>query len=92
LIGDGQIQRKRILDDFERIYDVRSRIVHRGKSRLTGGERGLFNTLHWICRRVIQKEVDLLLEDVDEARKETRNRIIEGILKRSLSAKKSAEA
>jgi hypothetical protein len=34
LIGKSHSQREEILEDFERIYDVRSKIVHRGKSWL----------------------------------------------------------
>lgn len=60
LIGKTHDQRKEILDDFKKIYDIRSKIVHRGKSKLTRQERSLFGTLQWICRRVIQEEVILL--------------------------------
>lgn len=63
LIGKTHDQRKDILDDFKKIYDIRSKIVHRGKSRLTHHERWLFNKLQWICRRVIQEEVVLLKEN-----------------------------
>ncbi len=60
LIGKTHDQRKDILDNFKKIYDIRSKIVHRGKSKLTLEERGLFKTLQWICRRVIQEEITLL--------------------------------
>ena len=74
LIGDGQKQREELLEQFEKIYEVRSRIVHRGKSRLTGDERELFSTLQWMCRRVIQEEVDLLQKDVTNAQTESLGR------------------
>ena len=48
---------------FKDIYDIRSRIVHRGKSRLTYRERVLFDTLRLMCRRVIQKEIELIAEN-----------------------------
>lgn len=64
LIGTSHEQRKEILDDFKIIYDVRSKIVHRGKSRLTYNERSLFSKLQWMCRRVIQEEVKLLEKDL----------------------------
>jgi hypothetical protein len=64
LIGKSQQQRDEILEDFKEIYDVRSEIVHRGKSRLSDRERSLLTKLQWMCRRVIQKEVDLLKEDL----------------------------
>ncbi|EEX94061.1 hypothetical protein VIOR3934_08376 [Vibrio orientalis CIP 102891 = ATCC 33934] len=63
LIGVSQTQRNEILDDFQKIYDVRSKIVHGGKSRLNYIERGLLAKLQWMCRRVIQEEVKLLSED-----------------------------
>lgn len=65
LIGDSQKQREEILDDFRKIYDVRSQIVHRGKSRLTQNERVLFYDLRRMCRRVIQEEVNLLQKDLE---------------------------
>lgn len=60
LIGKTHDQRKDLLDDFKKIYDIRSKIVHRGKSKLTLHERSLFRKLQWICRRVIQEEIELL--------------------------------
>ena len=42
--------------------------VHSGKSRLTPNERSLFNTLRWMCRRVIQQELSLLEADLKEAK------------------------
>lgn len=64
LIGSSHDERKEILSDFKVIYDVRSKIVHRGKSRLTNHERTLFSKLQWMCRRVIQEEVKLLEKDI----------------------------
>ena len=64
LIGNSHEERERILNDFKEIYEVRSKIVHRGKNRLDINERFLFSRLQWICRRVIQEEVDLLQADV----------------------------
>jgi len=64
LIGKSHKQRKQLLDDFKEIYDVRSKIVHRGKSRLNLHERSLFSKLQWMCRRVIQEEIELLKEDL----------------------------
>lgn len=66
LIGSTQKQRDRILREFKEIYDIRSKIVHRGKSKLTYKERSLFRQLQWMCRRVIQEEVELLEKDNEE--------------------------
>lgn len=63
LIGKTNKQRQEVLTDFKEIYDVRSKIVHAGKSRLNLHERTLFSKLQWICRRVIQEEVKLLEKD-----------------------------
>ncbi len=60
LIGKTHDQRNDILSDFKEIYDIRSKIVHRGKSKLTVKERGLFWKLQWYCRRVINEEIVLL--------------------------------
>jgi hypothetical protein len=63
LVGKTRSQREEILDDFQKIYEVRSRIVHSGKRRLTRDERGLLFKLQWLCNRVVQEEVDLLKRD-----------------------------
>jgi hypothetical protein len=64
LIGKSHSQREEILKDFNKIYDVRSKIVHRGKSQLTSEERSLFWKLQWMCRRVISEELNLISEDI----------------------------
>jgi hypothetical protein len=64
LIGKSQKQREQILQDFKEIYQVRSRIIHRGKSKLDFKERTLFSKLQWMCRRVIQEEINLVAEDI----------------------------
>jgi hypothetical protein len=63
LIGSSQEEREELYKTFSDIYDVRSQIVHRGKHRLNAHEHSLFSRLRWMCRRVIQKEVDLLVAD-----------------------------
>jgi hypothetical protein len=60
LISNTQEERTEILRDFGKIYGVRSKIVHRGKPRLTRDELALSYQLQWFCRRVICKEIDLL--------------------------------
>lgn len=60
LIGTSHAQREEVLSDFKKIYDIRSKIVHRGKSRLSIDERSLFRRLQWIVSRVIQEEVKLI--------------------------------
>ncbi|GKQ99905.1 HEPN domain-containing protein [Aeromonas hydrophila] len=60
LIGNTHSQREEILDDFKKIYDIRSKIVHRGKSQLSRYERRLFHKLQWMTNRVIQEEIELI--------------------------------
>jgi hypothetical protein len=60
LISKNQEERTKFLRDFDQIYDVRSDIVHRGKSRLAQNELDLFYKLQWFCHRVIQEEIKLL--------------------------------
>lgn len=67
LIGESHKQREEILNEFKEIYDVRSKIVHRGKSKLNLHERSLFSKLQWMCRRVIQEEIELLMKDVRQS-------------------------
>jgi len=64
LIGSSNKERDKILKDFRQIYNIRSSIVHRGKSKLTESERYLFINLQWMCRRVIFEEIKLLKADL----------------------------
>ena len=63
LIGQSRKERDEVIRDFQKIYDTRSRIVHRGQNRLSSDERRDLYTLRWMCYRVIQEEVDLLKAD-----------------------------
>lgn len=60
LIGQNHSQREEVLSDFKKIYDIRSKIVHRGKSQLRMRERTLFHKLQWMANRVIQEEIQLI--------------------------------
>lgn len=60
LIGSNDEQRKELIEDFEKSYDIRSKIVHQGRNWLSLHERALFSKLQWMCCRVIQEEVKLL--------------------------------
>lgn len=67
LIGKSQNQREAILNDFKKIYKIRSSIVHSGKNRLNNNEKYLFWKLQWMCRRVIQEEITLCIKDIERA-------------------------
>ena len=58
LVGRTHAQRNEILEDFKKIYEIRSKIVHRGKDRLKRHERELLYTLRWLVSRVIQEELE----------------------------------
>jgi hypothetical protein len=63
LIGKTSAKRAEILNDFVKIYDTRSQIVHGGKNRLSQQERDGLYSARWMCQRVIQEEIKLLLAD-----------------------------
>lgn len=63
LVGKTRKQRDKILVDFRRIYETRSKIVHRGHNRLSPEEENDLWMLRWLCSRVIQEEMRLLLAD-----------------------------
>lgn len=64
LISTSQQERDEVLNDFDKIYATRSRIVHSGKDRLTNAERSDLFTLRWLCSRVLRKEIELRRETV----------------------------
>ncbi len=68
LIGKSQRDRESVLEEFNLIYDVRSQIVHRGKSRFSEKERQLFCAFRHMCHRVIQEEISLLRTDIARER------------------------
>lgn len=65
LIAQTPSARASLLRNFRDIYKVRSKIVHRGKSRLTQDEVRLFHMLQSIIRAVIDKEQRLLARAED---------------------------
>jgi hypothetical protein len=67
LIGNSYQHRSELLRDFDKIYDVRSQIVHSGKNKLTADERRLFHQLRSMCASVICKEISLLEADLKRA-------------------------
>lgn len=60
LLGKTSEERNIILSEFEEIYDIRSKIVHRGHPKLTNYERGLLHKVRNLAKRVIVKELELL--------------------------------
>lgn len=60
LLGKTSEERNIILSEFEEIYDIRSKIVHRGHPKLTNYERGLLHKVRNLAKRVIIKELELL--------------------------------
>lgn len=59
LLGNSHKEREHILKDFQEIYDIRSKIVHRGKSKLSKYEKEMFRKLQALAKKVIKKEIEL---------------------------------
>lgn len=60
LLGKSVEERAEIMAEFGRIYEVRSAIVHRGKSIIRATERPLFFKLRAYAQQVIRAELQLL--------------------------------
>ena len=60
LLGRSAQERAEILTEFGKIYEVRSAIVHRGKSAIRATERPLFFKLRSFAQQVIRAELLLL--------------------------------
>jgi Apea-like HEPN len=63
LIAKTGEEREKIKRELKAIYDVRSKIVHRGKSDLTSSELSMLGELRSLCARVILAEFKLLTDD-----------------------------
>ncbi|MBP1844743.1 hypothetical protein J2046_003010 [Rhizobium petrolearium] len=62
LIGRSHNEREEIIDQLKQIYQVRSKIVHTGKDRLTRDEVGMLFQLRHYCGRVIERELEIATE------------------------------
>jgi hypothetical protein len=60
LIAETRAEREHLITQFRAIYDVRSKIVHAGKTHLTTADRSLFAELQYICARIMLDEIRLL--------------------------------
>jgi hypothetical protein len=63
LIAGSTKERDDLMTEFNNIYKVRSKIVHRGLGTLKENERNQFRRLRIICNRVLQKEIQLAIMD-----------------------------
>jgi len=63
LISGNHSEREEIFKNFQKIYDVRSHIVHQGKKRLEEQEFASLFQLRWMCSRIIQEEIRLLQKE-----------------------------
>lgn len=63
LIGKSHNERSQIRTDVKAIYDTRSRIVHRGHSRLSTRERSQLGRLRGLCMDVMDREMVLCAAD-----------------------------
>lgn len=62
LVGKTAERREYILNQFDKIYDVRSRIVHTGHKRLSAEEREMFLLLRVLVIQAIHEEIKLLVQ------------------------------
>jgi hypothetical protein len=62
LLGGTHAERDQILEQMRSIYRVRSQIVHQGKSRLNSEEWQMLHQLRLLCRQLLLKEMELLIE------------------------------
>jgi hypothetical protein len=60
LVGETRTARDEIMADFKKIYEVRSRIVHSGHSRLSNKDRELFYKLRGLCGAAISREIQFV--------------------------------
>ncbi|HIE5648370.1 TPA: hypothetical protein ACXNQV_000165 [Stenotrophomonas maltophilia] len=66
LIATSPEGRANIVGAFRDIYRIRSKIVHRGKSRLNSDESSLFHYLQQLVKLVIDKEQRLMEREVSK--------------------------
>jgi hypothetical protein len=59
LLGDNQKEREEIKVSFEKIYGIRSAIIHRRSSRLQEEDSRFLAQAEVLTRRLIRKEIDL---------------------------------
>lgn len=60
LIGKTHKQRSDVLTDLKKIYNIRSRILHRGKHRLMGKERVMMSKLQTLCEEALKEEAKIV--------------------------------
>jgi hypothetical protein len=59
-LAQNAAERQELLDEFKKIYDTRSQIVHRGKAALSKNETDQLWRLMWLGRRLIIHELRML--------------------------------
>jgi len=65
LIAGSYEEREKISAELREIYEVRSKILHRGQDDLSSKETSMLLRLRHICGRVIGKELELLKDQFD---------------------------
>jgi hypothetical protein len=61
LIGKSVKDRNDILSKFKEVYNLRSRILHQGKHKLSSSDSHLMSILKNYCERAISAEVEMLI-------------------------------
>lgn len=78
LIGRDIEDRRKIMGEFNRLYNLRSQIVHRGHNRFSHEDRVKLGVLRSYCARVIMAEAKLLPALGDEGEEAWRRMIKPG--------------
>jgi hypothetical protein len=68
LIGKTHKERTETLAEFKKIYNIRSRILHRGKHRLVGEERYMMARLQKLCEKALDEEAKIVATPEKSAR------------------------
>lgn len=61
LLGNSEAARRNIITGFKKGYQIRSKIVHAGKNKLSTEESGYLHYMQQLCASIIRKECEELI-------------------------------
>ncbi|MEN1995346.1 hypothetical protein [Stenotrophomonas bentonitica] len=61
LLGNSEVARRNIISAFKKGYQIRSKIVHTGKNKLSSEESDMLHYMQQLCASIIKKECDELI-------------------------------
>lgn len=65
MVGQTPSDRRRVLSEFKKLYDIRSRIVHSGKATLNDEERDALSRLQDFAQRALHEQIYGLKQEHD---------------------------